>query len=373
MAQMLYQNETRTLKTLSAKFPVVAIIGPRGNAKARLVRSVFPSKDYIDLRNENILKLAQKSFRTFLLAFPKGAIINDAGKIPTLVDDIRYYVDKWGYEPGRYILVSSGKIDISHLQDRGICMNLISPSVEDLDKAALLSENPFMHIHKGQYPAVIEGLRSYQDILGSCLKRDFARHINSASFDTFQKFLRSCAASSARPLSMNRMARELGVSAPTVKTWIALLKTYGIATQLQSKDSSDNRIFLNDSGLMCHLLDIETKESLILSPFRDQVVSTYALSEILKGRYSKAMESGLSLSETCDFTTDWKTRFNIFVDSSIEVTSDVIRRAKTVSETDRESKTVILYLGDVTFSKGKIDCIGYRDWTKFASGIDYFS
>jgi len=62
----------------------------------------------------------------------------------------------------------------------------------------------------------------------------------------------------------------------------------------------------------------------------------------------------------------------MIVDPNIEVTQETISR---IGRMDRKSgcKTLILYLGDVTYSMGNTDCISFRDWAKLAAGIDYFS
>lgn len=373
MSKLLYQNQARTISSLAKRYPVVAVFGPRGNSKTHLVRSLFPTKDYVDLGNDTICALAKKSFKTFLLAFPNGAIINEANRIPGLVDAVRYYVDKWGYEPGRYILISCANFDISALEDRGIKVNLIGPSIEELDKAAILTENPFHCIQSGALPKVLDGTKTYAQILDSCFAKDFSRHINSSNTEHFLSFLKACAASSGLPLSMNSLAKAIGVSAPTVKTWLQVLRTYHVAWQVTSEDNDNPKLFFTDSGLLCHLLGIDTKEQLILSPYKDQIVRTFALMELIKGRSQKALDSNIATSDSCDFTAHWKLVYNIFIDPHVEVTIQTLKEAKYLSLKDSGNRTVVLYLGDVTYTQDGIDCIGYRDWTKFASGVDYFS
>ena len=36
-------------------------------------------------------------------------------------------------------------------------------------------------------------------------------------------------------------------------------------------------------------------------------------------------------------------------------------------------RAVILYLGDVTYNRDGVDCIGFRDWGKLAMEMNYFS
>ena len=41
------------------------------------------------------------------MAFPDGAIIDEAQKVPEIFDVVKYVVDQGEYTPGKYILTSS--------------------------------------------------------------------------------------------------------------------------------------------------------------------------------------------------------------------------------------------------------------------------
>lgn len=109
---MAFRKEKLTLKSLASKYPMVLLTGPRENGKAELARQAFPQKSFIDLDDKNILQIAKNSPKTFLMAFSKGAVINEAGRIPTILEDIKYHVDRLDFEPGRFILISSRKLKL---------------------------------------------------------------------------------------------------------------------------------------------------------------------------------------------------------------------------------------------------------------------
>lgn len=371
MAKRDYPLEEKTIKSLASRYPAVVITGPRGYGKSALARQAFPSKNVIDLSNASILEIARKSPKTFLLAFPSGAIIKEAQNLPKLMETIRFYIDKWGYEPGRYILVSSKELDLSQLQDRGVNIKVIGQSMEDIRLCSSIPENPFHFIHKGQNPT-LDPQRTYSTIVQEIMEKDLSQHMNATSRQTFLDFFRNCAKASAKDLSMNRLARESNVSAPTVKTWLTLLQDYNIITKLESHEKTNSpRLFFNDSGLLCHMLALQTKEDLILSPHKDSIVFSYAVSELIKGRTSKAQEHNLALEGNV-IVADWRTRYRIIVEPYVDVTHSTLERAHKEQASHYE-KTVILHFGDVTYTQDQIDCIGYRDWARFASGMDYFS
>ena len=59
------------------------------------------------------------------------------------------------------------------------------------------------------------------------------------------------------------------------------------------------------------------------------------------------------------------------MDPNLDVTEGKAELARRASSKNR--KAVVLYLGDVTYNMGRLDCISFMDWTKLSSGVNYFS
>ncbi len=122
--------------------------------------------------------------------------------------------------------------------------------------------------------------------------------------------------------------------------------------------------------MQCKLLGIYTKENLILSPHRNRAVTTFAVNELLRGRFCRSLEPGLSIGDGFELEASWKPGFRLFMEPNIEVTDQSMRKALQ----DRSGKkSVILYLGEGTYTRDMVDCISFRDWSKLAMEMDYFS
>ena len=76
------------------------------------------------------------------------------------------------------------------------------------------------------------------------LERDVRQIINVGDLNTFDRFLRVCAARTGQILNLSEISRDVGVSVPTVKKWISIL----------------------EASYQIYLLPLETKASATLLP-----------------------------------------------------------------------------------------------------------
>ena len=90
-------------------------------------------------------------------------------------------------------------------------------------------------------------------------------------------------------LNYANIAGEIGVSEPTVKTWISILERTGIVFLLQPYSASAlNRaikapkLYFRDTGLACYLTRWLTADALKNSAVAGSMFETFVVSEILK-------------------------------------------------------------------------------------------
>lgn len=387
---MIERTAKEALLRLASQFPVVGITGPRQSGKSTLAKLVSPEKKYVTLDDRTMREMAKANPMDFLLAFPNGAIIDEVQKVPELFDAIKYYVDNETFMPGKYILTGSNQFNLKRnmtdsLAGRVAFIKLMPFSLGELRNVDMLGKNAYETILKGCYPPLYDKGKHYlsedwfTNYIDTYLDLDVENQINYSNLVEFKKFIQICAIYSGQMVSMDSIARNVGVSAPTIKQWLSILESsfiicflYPDSNNLGKTLVKSPKLYFTDSGLLCHLLRIETVEELLLSPFKGAVVETFAVNEMMKNRLNKGLKANLNYFRDnkgfeIDAIADWKHSFAIEIKSTIEADkklSDNLHRYLNLCGSDK-CKGAVFYLGDFTCKINGIDYVSWRDWPDF--------
>jgi predicted AAA+ superfamily ATPase len=108
-----------------------------------------------------------------------------------------------------------------------------------------------------------------------------------SSLRDFERFVRACAFRSAQLLNKAELARDVGISPSTAGEWLSVLEASNQVFLLEPW--FDNRtkslvkapkLYLNDTGLLCHLLGIRSVVELLASPYAGPVWETLVCGEL---------------------------------------------------------------------------------------------
>ncbi len=387
---MIERTAKNALLRLASQFAVIGITGPRQSGKSTLAKMTFPEKRYLSFDDKTIRELAAANPMDFLMAFPNGAIIDEAQKVPEIFDAVKYHVDQGSFTPGKFILTGSNQFNLKQnmtdsLAGRAAFLKLLPFSIGELKSGNLLSSNVYETIFKGFYPPLHDTAKHFSpddwfnSYVDTYLDLDVESQINYSNLSVFKKFIQICATYSGQMLSMDSMARGIGVSAPTVKQWLSILESSFIIHFLEPDTQNlgkslvkTPKLYFVDSGLLCHLLRIESVEELILHPNKGAVVETFALGELLKGRLNQGKHPNLTYFRDqkgfeVDTIADWKRTFAIEIKSTIEAEQKLSKNARDylALRGDDGTRGAVFYLGDLTCTINGIDYVSWKDWGEY--------
>ena len=384
---MIERIAKEALLRFASQFPIVGITGPRQSGKSTLAKATFPQKKYVTFDDRTMRKLAASNPQDFIAAFPDGAIIDEAQKVPDIFDALKLHVDSTQVSPGKFIVTGSSQFRLranmtDSMAGRAAFLKLLPFSVKELKEANILSDNPYELIFGGQYPPLHDKEMHfipedwYESYIDTYLDLDVRDQINPGNLSTFKKFIQICALRSGQLLSMDSIARDVGVSAPTIKTWLSILETSFIIHFLEPDTNNlgknivkTPKLYFIDSGLLCHLLRLESKEELLLSRYKGAVVETFAIAELLKQRLNQGKKPNLTFFRDergfeVDTIADWKHTFAIEIKSANAPESKLASNTKKYLEMrkDENVRNAVFYLGETSMNINGTSYVSWKDW-----------
>lgn len=205
--------------------------GPRQVGKSTLLAQLYPTAHVIDLLlADNFIRYSShpELLREELLALrekPERILVDEIQKIPQLLDEIHYLIEKHRYS---FALCGSSarKLKRGHanlLGGRALRFELTGFSAAecgpDWDLVRMLNTGyiPRHYLNPDRADAY---LRSY---VNDYLKEEIAAEGLVRNLPVFAEFLRIAALGDAEILNFTTIARDVGVSSPTVKEYFAIL------------------------------------------------------------------------------------------------------------------------------------------------------
>lgn len=306
---------TQILKKRVASSKCTLITGARQVGKSTLIKHEFAEFNRANFDDRLTRLQAKEEPKLFFLNNPCPLFIDEVQKENSILEDIKLVVDE-SEERGMFILSGSqklelmkgmsesltGRVSISELA--GLSMREIYgvkfnkhfiPSnayLKEREKEIKPYSNIWEIIHKGSYPELYDIERDWQEYYSSYVATYIERDINeliSADSITFTKFLTAVAARTGEMLNYSNIAEEVGVSKPTIKSWISILEMTGIVYLLQPYSGSalkraikTPKIYFRDTGLACYLTRWLTADTLKCSAVAGNMFETFIVSEILK-------------------------------------------------------------------------------------------
>ena len=312
------------LKAMKNK-PVVLITGARQVGKSTLCGEIKKEYgyEYVSLDNLRERETAIRDPELFLSLHKFPLIIDEVQYAPRLLDAIESIVNKvkfdGGDNKGMYILTGSQVYSLMENVSESLAgrVSIIEMSPFSLREIKGLEELPFVinpsinqkrsqnniikvnelynYIVKGFYPELYDNLEMdsetfYSDYVKTYIERDVSQIINLNDKLKFQRFMEVLASLTGEEFVANNLAKCIGVSLPTIESWLSVLVAGNIVYLLEPYNENSTlkrvvkrpKLYFTDTGLACYLARLNNEEVLKNSIFSGRFVETFIVNEIIK-------------------------------------------------------------------------------------------
>ena len=321
--------EEAVLKRAKAKGAVV-VTGARQVGKTTLIENLKPDIPKVTFDDLPARRSAAEAPSAFFDIYPPPVFIDEVQYAPEVFHYIKILLDS-SHNKGDFFLTGSQSFELmkniaESLAGRAGILELMGLSLREINGDAW--NKPFMPtlaylkerngsrtgmrmpdiwraIHRGCLPelalnADFDWADFYADYIKTYIERDVRRLTQVADEGSFYTFITVCAAMSGQLLNLSSLANDVGISVPTAKRWLSVLKASGIVYLL--KPYSNNAIkravktpklhFL-DIGLASYLARWTTADSLSIGANNGSFFESFVVSEILKSYTNAGKEADL--------------------------------------------------------------------------------
>ena len=305
---MIQRKIVYYLDKVAKCYPVVTIMGPRQSGKTTLAKMRFTSHEYRNLEAEDVLSAAKADPRRFLMNGRENMVIDEVQRFPALLTYIQEMVDTNRIK-GQFVLTGSHQPELGaavseSLAGRtGIC-TLMPLSIEELNESGIAVDDRDTLLWQGFMPRLyddaIEPTMLYRDYFQTYVQRDVRRIVNIQDVDAFTVFMRLLAGRVGQMLNKDALARDVGISTPTVMKWLSVLEASFIIYRLRpyhgnfgKRQTKASKIYFTETGLATYLLGIREKEQLFTHPLVGNLFENMVVMEAVKFRLNRGVEPDL--------------------------------------------------------------------------------
>ena len=301
---MLKRKLQPHIQKLAKKYPIVTILGPRQSGKTTLARTAFPDKPYVNMEDAENRALATSDPKSFLQAYPDGAVLDEVQRVPHLLSYLQVLVDEQDRK-GMFILTGSHQVDLhaaitQSLAGRTVIVRLLPLSLQEIREAGVTDTIEEI-ILKGGYPRIYKDdlpiSPTYSSYFQTYVERDVRQILHIKDLLAFERFVKLTASRVGQLVNYVSLASDVGVSPTTIKEWIFVLEATYLLVRLEpyfenfgKRMIKSPKIYFADTGLVCHLLGITHVDQLVKDPLYGNIFENWVVIELMKSCYNEVID-----------------------------------------------------------------------------------
>lgn len=287
-------------------FNVLTLTGPRQSGKSTTLKHLFPEAKTYSLKDIHVRLFAEQDPVAFLNQSEGPLFIDEVQKVPGLLEYIQGIVDN--HPERKFILSGSSNFELlknvsESLAGRSGVFELMPMSYrETKDRSSDKDLDSFLY--DGLYPAVCAERNIakyfYPSYIKTYLEKDIRDLLNIKDQLQFMKFMKLCAARIGSMFNASELSGEVGVDSKTISSWLSVLSASYIIylmppyyENISKRLVKSPKLYFCDTGLACHLLDIETPAQVARDKMRGNLFENYVVMEAVKHRMNAGREGGI--------------------------------------------------------------------------------
>ena len=320
---MLNRHLTGPLLEALADTPAVLVNGARQTGKSTLVQSTEVAgqdRQYLTFDDPGILAAARRDPNGFVAGLSAPVTLDEIQHVPELFSVIKADIDR-NRQPGRFLLTGSanvmllpklseslaGRMEVLTLwpfsqgEIRGVKESFVDTlfsgkSVGWSGKSPVMSwEEMLASIVDGGYPPAVARKSAarrdawFQSYVTTVLQRDIQDLANIADSTAVPRLLSVVAARAGGLLNFADLSRTMALPQTTLKRYFALLEATFLvqllrpwARNLGQRAIQTPKVYLNDTGLLAHLLGVTVDRLKSEGNVAGSVLENFVLMELRK-------------------------------------------------------------------------------------------
>ena len=285
------------LRQLRRQFPAVLILGARQVGKTTLVQSAFPQAAYCDLEDPALRHLfaEEPAFQLERRAGPEGLILDEAQCVPAIFSALRGLIDRHRKRNGRFLLLGSAHPSLIRQVSESLAGRVGILDLDPFTVAEVAGKAPQRALHdlwlRGGFPdAYLGDFREWWEAyLRTYVERDVPQLGLGADPILLRRLLMMLAHSQGGLLNLSQLGQSLGISYHTVERYVNLLEQTFLVRRLlpyyrnvRKRLVRAPKVYLRDTGLLHHLLNLSTLAELENHPARGASWETFVIEDIIR-------------------------------------------------------------------------------------------
>jgi uncharacterized protein len=281
---MIRRRIQNSLESLLAESPAVALLGPRQVGKTTLALEVagkMPSI-YLDLESPADRGRISEPELYFADHADELLILDEIHRAPGIFEALRGTIDRGrreGRGTGRFLLLGSAAVELLAQSGETLAGRIAYAELDPFDISEVGGDAVDALWLRGGFPesylaaSDAASLRWREDFIRTYLEREIPQLGPRIPAETLRRFWMMLAHNQGQLLNATSIARGLGVSTPTVMTYLDLLVDLLLVRRLQPRLANvgkrqvrSPKTYVRDPGLLHALLGLGDKEALLGHP-----------------------------------------------------------------------------------------------------------